>query len=341
MKVNIKQISELTGYSPATVSNALNHKKGVNAETAAKIMSAAGELGYFDENRITKIRFVMFKKCGYIVEDTPFFPQMIDGVEKECRALGIEMSLYYLDKRSPEFEQRVRELCEDRSCALILLGTEMEDEDAWLIDRFTQPCVVVDYWKEDMSFDGLLINNADSARMATEYLIRKGHREVGYLRGSFRIKPFRSRYAGYKIALEKAGIPLKEEYIVSLSPTMDGSYNDMKQYLFGKPVLPTAFFADNDMIALGAMKALWECGYRIPEDVSLIGFDDLTYSSISHPPLTTLRVPKQEMGRTAVRRLRDIQIDGQPSFHLKMQACTEFVERESVKDRTDPQGNTV
>ena len=77
MKVNIRQISEITGFSPATVSNALNKKRGVNAETAAKIWRTAEELGYFEENKLSKVKFVMFKKCGYIVEDTPFFPQMI------------------------------------------------------------------------------------------------------------------------------------------------------------------------------------------------------------------------------------------------------------------------
>ena len=85
MKVNIRKISEVTGFSPATVSNALNHKKGVNAETAAKIWETARELGYAADSKITKVKFVMYKKRGYVVEDTPFFPLMIAGVEEECR----------------------------------------------------------------------------------------------------------------------------------------------------------------------------------------------------------------------------------------------------------------
>ena len=179
----------------------------------------------------------------------------------------------------------------------------------------------------------VLINNADSARKATEYLLQKGHRNIGYLAGEFRIKPFRSRFSGYKTALEKAEIGVDEDKIIFLSPTMDQAYLDMKEYLgkYPKKDLPTAFFADNDIIALGAMKAMWECGIRIPEDVSVVGFDDLTYSSISHPPLTTLRVPKQEMGRIAVRRLRDMIRDGD-GLHLKTQVCTDFIERNSVRD---------
>ena len=124
---------------------------------------------------------------------------------------------------------------------------------------------------------------------------------------------------------------MDEELSFTLSPTMDGAYADMKQHLENGRRLPTAFFADNDMIALGAMKALWECGYRIPDDVSVVGFDDLTYSCIANPPLTTLSVPKQEMGRAAVRRLHD-KISAGDNFHMKMQACTEFVERQSVRE---------
>jgi LacI family transcriptional regulator len=330
MKVNIRKISEVTGFSPATVSNALNHKKGVNAETAAKIWETARELGYAADSKITKVKFVMYKKRGYVVEDTPFFPLMIAGVEEECRALGLDMTLCNLDRRAENFNEVFHEICAEKGAALILLGTEIEDEDIDLIRSLPDPFVVIDYWKEDMTFDAVLINNADSARMATEYLARNGHTKIGYLKGEFRIKPFRSRYVGYQTALKKAGLKEDPNYTVSLSCNMDGAYQDMKAYLKKKPKLPTAFFADNDIIALGAMKAMWEEGIRIPEDVSVVGFDDLSYSSISNPPLTTLRVPKQDMGKVAVRRLRDMLADN-GALHLKTQVCTEFVERSSVK----------
>lgn len=330
MKVSVKKISEITGFSPATVSNALNYKRGVNAETSAHILKVAKDLGYFDENHITKVKFVMFKRNGIVVEDTPFFPAMISGVEQECRTCGMEMSLCDLDRRHYDFKEQAKWLMNDKAAAVILLGTEMIDEDIDLIRGITSPFIVIDYWREDMSFDAMLINNADSARMATEYLIANGHREIGYLRGSFRIKPFRSRFVGYQTALQKASISLQKNYIVNLSPTMDGACADMRAYLARKPELPTAFFADNDMIALGAMKAMRECGIRVPEDVSVVGFDDLTFSSISDPPLTTLRVPKREMGRATVRRLRDM-IKDKDDTKLKIQMCTQFVERDSVR----------
>lgn len=330
MKVSIKKISEITGFSPATVSNALNYKKGVNKDTAAKIFQAAQELGYLEENRITKVKFVKYKKNGLIVDDTPFFPLLIDGVERECRAHGLEMTVCTLDSRDENYEEQVRWIINDKASAVILLGTELMEEDLDIYRGATCPLLLLDNWSADMSFNGVLINNADSARMATEYLAGKGHKKIGYLRGSFRIKAFRSRAVGYQVALNKAGLPIEKKYTITLSPTMDGAYNDMKEYLMKKPELPTAFFADNDMIALGAMKALTEAGFQIPEDVSVIGFDDLTFSSISSPGLTTLRVSKQDMGKAAVRRLREL-IDGEDS-KLKIQICTQFIERGSVRD---------
>ena len=333
MKVNIRKISDITGFSPATVSNALNHKRGVNAETASRIIQVAKEMGYTEESRISRVKFVMFKKYGNVVEDTPFFPLMIAGVEEECRTCGMEMTIVNLDRRQPDFDELLAGICNDRTSAIILLGTELEDEDIDLIRKLPFPYVVIDYWKEDMTFDSVLINNADSARMATEYLLSKGHRKIGYIAGNFRIKPFRSRFAGFKTALDKAGIGVDENLIVRVTPTMDQAYLDMKGYLEKTPreKLPTAFFADNDIIALGVMKAVWESGLRIPDDISMVAFDDLTFSSICNPPLTTLRVPKQDMGRVAVRRIRDMIRDGE-GLHLKTQVCADFVERESVRE---------
>ncbi|MDO5425176.1 MAG: LacI family DNA-binding transcriptional regulator [Eubacteriales bacterium] len=333
MKVSIKKISEITGFSPATVSNALNYKKGVNKDTAAKIFQVAQELGYLEENRITKVKLAKYKKNGLIVDDTPFFPLLIDGVEQECRENGLEMTVCTLDSRDENYEEQVRWLLNDKASAVILLGTELMEEDLDIYRGAACPLLLLDNWSADMSFNGVLINNSDSARMATEYLVGKGHKRIGYLRGNFRIKAFRSRAVGYQVALNKAGLAAEKKYTVTLPTTMDGAYQGMKEYLEKKPELPTAFFADDDMIALGAMKALTEAGYRIPDDVSLIGFDDLSFSSISSPGLTTLRVSKRDMGKAAVRRLREL-IQGEDS-RLKIQICTQFVERGSVKDLSE------
>lgn len=331
-KANLTTISQMTGFSVATVSNALNRKKGVNAETSAIILRVAKELGYISEDAITKIRFIIYKKNGLIIEDTPFFSLIIDGLEKECRAQGFEFILSNVNQQDSDYIEQVKLLLNTSNCAAILLGTELSDADFELYKSAACPLLTLDYWCNDMSHNGVLINNVDSARIAVEYLIKKGHVDIGYLRGNFRIKAFHSRNVGYRQAMKAAGLSVHDEHIFTLKTTLTGAYQDMLGQLRVKKSLPTAFFADNDMIALGAMKALQEAGYRIPEDVSVIGFDDLPFSEISSPPLTTLRVPKQDMGRLAVRRVVDM-LNANSHVKTMTQVCTSFVERNSVLDR--------
>jgi Transcriptional regulators len=331
MKASIREISKMTGFSPATVSNALNRKKGVNKETAEEILRVADEMGYSNTAKISRIKLVIYKRNGLIIDNSPFFTNLLEGVENECRISGYDMTVCNLDRRSDSYEQRLEELLNDKTTAVIMLGTEALDEDFEKFRSAKCPFVILDSWSTSMNFDGVLINNSDSARNAVEHLIQKGHKEIGYLRGKFRIKAFAARANGYSRALYKNGIALNEQFIVTLSTTMDGAYKDMLAYLEQKPILPTAFFADNDMIALGVMKALIEKGYSIPEDISLIGFDDLSSCEISTPRLTTIRVFKQEMGQMAVRRLLDMIKDGD-GIKMKIQICTEFIERDSVKD---------
>lgn len=331
MKVSIRDLSKITGFSPATISNALNHKKGVNRETAEEIFRVARETGYLSANAVTKIRLLIFKKNGQIIEDTPFFQSLIEGFEEECHRLGYEMVISRADQREADYENQVREILHEQGAAVVVLATEMMDGDLEPYRNAPCPLILLDHWSESMKFNAVLINNADAARMITEHLLNYGHKEIGYLKGSFRIKGFRSRYVGFLTALRKKKIPYREEFTVTLGTSLNDAYQDMLKYLEKNPVLPTAYFADNDMIALGAMKALQEKGYRIPEDVSIVGFDDLPFSEISSPGLTTLRVPNREMGKMAVRRAAEL-IEGIAADAVtKTQVCPKIVYRDTVK----------
>ena len=330
MKVSIRDLSKITGFSPATISNALNHKKGVNRETAEEIFRVARETGYLSANAVTKIRLLIFKKNGQIIEDTPFFQSLIEGFEEECHRLGYEMVISRADQREADYENQVREILHEQGAAVVVLATEMMDGDLEPYRNAPCPLILLDHWSESMEFNAVLINNADAARMITEHLLNYGHKEIGYLKGSFRIKGFRSRYVGFLTALRKKKISYREEFTVTLGTSLNDAYQDMLKYLEKNPVLPTAYFADNDMIALGAMKALQEKGYRIPEDVSIVGFDDLPFSEISSPGLTTLRVPNREMGKMAVRRAAEL-IEGIAADAVtKTQVCPKIVYRDTT-----------
>ena len=331
MKVSIRDISRITGFSPATVSNALNNKKGVHKETAEEIFRVARETGYINESTITKIKLVMFRKNGMIIEDTPFFPALITGFEQECRKYGYEMVICNVDQREEGYESQVQSVINEAGSAVVVLATEMAVGDLDIYQTAACPLLIMDSWTGRMGFNAILINNEDSAKMATEYLIQKGHRRIGYIRSSFRIKNFRLRFYGYQSALRKHKIDFDEKSVVTVAPNLNGAYHDVLKFLEVKNNLPTAYFADNDLMALGAMKAFQERGYRIPDDISIIGFDDLPFSQISTPGLTTLRVPNTEMGQLAVRRIVDM-IEKNDNIVVKTQVCTKFIIRDTVRD---------
>ena len=332
MKASIKQISQITGFSPATVSNALNRKRGVNSETSEKIFRAAESLGYQADRPITKIRFVTYRKNGLIIDDSQIFPAMIEGVERQAKALGYETIFTHLDYRDRSFEEQLEEVLEDTSSLMILLGTEMLEEDFERFRGYRGHLVLLDGWCEEMIFDGILINNTDAACHAVDYLIGKGHRNIGYLKGDYRIKGFQYREYGYVRSMERHGLNIRPEFTVTTGTQIESSYEGVRRYLEGEPELPTAFFADNDVIALGAMRAFAEKRIQIPRDISIVGFDDITFGAASNPGLTTIHVFKREMGEVAVRRALDHIRRGTGQEKMKIQVYTKFVERGSVRD---------
>lgn len=330
MKVSIKKISEVTGFSPATISNALNNKRGVNKETAEIIFKTAKKLGYFTEAKMNHIKFVSIKKHGKVVGDTPFFTSLIEGVENESQKAGMDTLIYNLWLNDANYDERLHEILSDSNCGILVLATELEDEDIEKFKRALAPLVIMDNWADTMAFNSVMISNADSIYNVSKYLISQGHQNIGYLKSSISIKNFYYRHHGFMRAMQDYGRTVNESFLIPLEPTMDGAYRDMQNYLKTSPSLPSAFLADNDIIAFGAMKALKESGYRLPHDIALVGFDDLPFCEISSPTLTTIKVPKQDLGRTAVKRLLEIAGD-KNQVPLKIQVCTEFIERESTK----------
>lgn len=339
MKPNIKRISEITGYSPATVSNALNRKPTVNRETAHLILQTAREIGYISDSRINSIRLLVMQKSGLIVADTPFFVTLISGIENACRESGYDTIITHLNMQDPDYPVLLDKILSDHSTANLILATEINEKDVTGFLSAACPIIIVDSWFEDMDFDIVSIDNTDSTYKATKRLIEMGHTRIGYLKSKITIKNFIYREVGYRRAMNKMGLSINPSYLFSLSPSMDGSLHDMKNLLTKRPDLPTAFLADNDNIALGACKALQEFGYRIPEDISIVGFDDMPFCEISHPPLSTIRVFKKEMGLIAVRQLVQV-IQFGWKVKTKTQICTEFIERESVRQLSATESKT-
>lgn len=265
-----------------------------------------------------------------IIDDSPFHPAVIEGVERQAKLMGYETVFCYVDINDPAYSVQLQEILSDTESAVVLLGTEMMEEDFEPYIHAQNKIILLDGWSDRYFFDSVLISNTDSAAKAVNYLAEKGHRKIGYIRGDFRIQAFKYRQIGYERVMNERGLEICPEYIATIGTKIETAYEGMKQYLEGIRELPTAFFADNDTIAIGAMQALKEYGYDIPGDVSIIGFDNISYETICDPPLTTINVYKQEMGETAVRELMH-GIENKRKIKAKIQVCTDFVERGSVR----------
>lgn len=251
MKVSVRKISEITGFSPATVSNALNHKRGVNKETAEAILKVADELGYRAEEKIKKIRFVIFRRNGLIIDDSTFHSSVIEGVERQAKLMGYETLFCYVDINNPEYNVQLDEILMDTESVIVLLGTEMMEEDYSLFVRARNRLILLDGWSDRYSFDGVLISNTDSGMKAVEYLADHGHREIGYIRGDFRIQAFRYREIGYYRVMEKRGLSVCPEYIATVGTKVESAYEKMCEYLHNVKTAPTAFLQTMIRLRLG------------------------------------------------------------------------------------------
>lgn len=331
-RLSIRELSRQLGYSPSTVSNALNHKGGVGAKTAERIIQAARELGYERPLRLSSVTFVIARKSGRMVDEGSFRLAVINGIEHEASRRGLKTS-YATIELSDEAarERRVEELAGDPSTGIILLGTEMDEQDFELFARHRDRIVVVDGTSDRLFFESVVFSNEGSAYNAVRHLVDRGHRRIGYIAGSLRIRNFPLRERGYLSALAASGITPNPAWRVELgTDRLESAYRDMRAWLDAAPELPTAFFADDDALAVGAMRALAEAGHAVPDEISMVGFDDVDYAAIAHPPLTTVHVPRFDIGRLAVQKLVARVEDPLP-YTCVTHLSTTLVERESVR----------
>ncbi|WP_099469718.1 LacI family DNA-binding transcriptional regulator [Konateibacter massiliensis] len=335
MGITAKELAKKLNLSAAAVSMALNNKPGVSTKTRQLVFDTAEKYGY-DFGRITEkqsvpgtIYFVIYKKHGTIVGDTPFFSQVSDGVSLGCKNANYKLKSIYIYEDDDTLKKQIEDIQYSDCCGIILLGTEMTAEDLKLFVTLPIPFVLLDAYFETVPCDCVLINNEQGAYLATRYLIQKCKKQPGYLKSSFQISNFSDRASGFYKAIRSSGFSSSKSIVHALSPSVDGAYSDMLELIRNKEELAECYFADNDHIAIGAVKALKENGFRIPEDISIVGFDNLPSSTVIEPSLTTIQVPKQYMGELAVERL--IKLLAEPGLSpVKTEVSTSLIKRNSV-----------
>ena len=312
--VKIKDLAKKLNLSPATVSLALNERPGVNEQTRQSVIALARELNYngnIGKNKtfrrkekkfLGNIGFLVYKRYGRVITDSEFFSALISSVELATRAQNYTLLLTYCigDK---EITNTIKFLENSNLVGLLILGTELAEEDVELFYRSKFPVVILDCDILGCELDTVTIHNEDGIWRGMKYLYDQGHREIGYLHSSFSIRNFEQRKLGYENCLEKFCLDRESQKIFLVEPTIEGTCADICELVNQGIKFPSALIADNDLIALGAMKAFAQCGIKVPDDVSIVGFDDIPMSSVIEPQLTSVNVPCEVLGDLAIRQL--------------------------------------
>lgn len=327
-----KELAKKLGLSEASVSFALNGKPGVSTKTRNRILEEAEKYGLQVNRKMSaghaSIYLIYYRKHGAVLNDTSFFSELTEGVEEECVREGYRVNILNV-YTVEDLSRQIEELSNLDAAGFMVLGTEMHDEDFTPLSFSKVPVLLLDNHLLSSHIDSVRINNVDGAYQAANYLIRKMKTVPGYLHSSYPINNFDERTEGFRKALRYNGMSVSKAVIHPLSPSIDGAYGDMLEILDQGEEPARCYFADNDQIAIGAMRAFRERGYRIPEDIAIIGFDDIPMCNYTEPPLSSVHVPKYHMGLIAAERLiRDI---NQPDYYaVNIEVSTNLVLRGSI-----------
>lgn len=334
MALKAKDIAEMIGVSTATVSLVLNNKPGVSDKRRAEIIRKISELGcdYLLKDGIKdngSIGFVVYKREGNIVNESPFFTYILEGITDKARKHGYALNFIYVNKDMTPDEQKNQ--IESAKCkGLILYATEMFHDDLQAFKESNIPFVILDNSFRENDVDAVAINNVQGTSKAVLHLCDMGHKRIGYIKSKVEINSFKERFRAFRHELTQQGLAFDERDMIEVGYSENEVKADTTRYVKARKSMPTAFFAENDLIACNAVQAFKEAGLKVPEDVSVIGFDDRPVCTMIEPQLTTIEVPKHILGPQVVELLISKMEQGR-DYTIKMDVGTKLVRRGSVK----------
>ncbi|MCA9886499.1 MAG: LacI family DNA-binding transcriptional regulator, partial [Anaerolineae bacterium] len=299
-------------------------------ETRERVLKVAEKLGYVANLQARMLAGGKSNIIGLLVPglDTAYMAAIIRGIDLELSVAGYELLLYTTRRRSANEASYLQYIANSVSYGLLLVVPLLSQKYLEVLSDLTYPYVLIDEVDETNTSFSVDSTNWQGAYDATQYLIKLGHRKIAFITG-IPLHTSNNRLEAYKAALEESGILIRKEYIASGDFSQSSGYQQtLKLMALSDP--PTAIFAANDVMAIGVMDAVRELGMDIPADVSVVGFDDIPQASTTHPKLTTVRQPLEQMGREGVRLLLEqLEYPDRPPRRLTL--ATELVIRDSCK----------
>lgn len=328
-RMDIHAVARLANVSIATVSRTINHIPTVNPKMAKRVWEAIRELDYFPNTQARALVSGRSRLLGLIVSEitNPFFPELIQVFEEVAVEHGYEILIGSTNYDPERMRRCIRRMVERNADAVAVMTFGIEQP---LLDQLADrkiPLVFVDQGPDRPGISLLHVDYHHGIRQGVQHLAALGHRDIAFVTGPLRLHSAQSRLAAYKKALQECGIAVQGDFIVEGDHTMEGGMTAAER-LLALETLPTAIMCSNDMLAIGVLHKLSRSGLRVPDDVSIVGFDDIRMAEMMIPPLTSIQMSRSELARAAVTALRAHVENTSPKREYKID--TRLVVREST-----------
>lgn len=298
---SIRDVATAAGVSVSTVSHVINQTRFVSEETQARVLAAMEDLNYKPNRLASSLRRKdkRTNTLGLLIPDSanPFFAEVLRGIEDACFKAGYSVFLCNSDDDPKKEQNYIEVLLGKQIDGIILVSAGAHEDSLILLENNRVPFVLVDREVSGAIIDSVLVDNKTGGYQATNYLIELGHKRIGCIAGPSLLNPSAARVEGYQKALSKKN--LFHDDLIFMGDFRAQSGSDAAKQMLDLDNPPTAIFACNDMMAVGALHATDEAGLNVPGDISIVGFDDIPLASFTKPPLTTVAQPGQDMGLQA------------------------------------------
>lgn len=330
----IYDVALKSGYSPTTVSKAFNNYPDISEKTKREILKVAKEMGYLPNSHARALLTKKSWMIGVLYDESsglgikhPFFNAVIESFKKTIEDKGYDLMFISKDIGGNEFSYLKH--CQFRSIdGVIIVYSDYHNQEVHELINSDIPCILIDMESENAST--VCSDNVQGGLQAVEYLYSLGHRKIAHISGGDDTFSGPKRKEGYKQGLQQFDLPIKAEWIVNGGYfTYDGGYEAMKR-LLQLEEKPTAVFVAGDYMAIGAMEAIKDHGLKVPEDISIIGFDDIELAQFVTPRLTTVKQNTNEIGKKAAELLVEA-IDHKKKLNQMTMVPTEIVVRDSCQ----------
>ena len=302
-KITIKDVAKEAGVSISTVSNALNNPKVIKPKTRARILKIVDELNYVPDLRGRNLKSTATKVIGFFTTNVsgPYFHDLVEYMAKESERNGYALNVFISKDKQTTMKHLLGGLFDG---AIISLGAILKEKDVEFIQKQKIKTVFIDRKTQTTNTSSVLFNSYESSYQASSYLINMGHRDIVFIGGSEASYDSVQRKNGFINAMKDAKIALRDKQIITGFYEKSGGYNATKSYLReNERQIPDAFLAANDLSAMGSIEALKSEGIHVPEDVSVMGFDDVEIAKYYSPKLTTVANPISRQGVVSVQEL--------------------------------------